>query len=154
MTEVRLRPLEADEFPAWRATFVAGWAEDLRATTGAGEDAARRLAEAGTDAALPQGPATPGQLLLAIVAGERDVGALWLSLGDAGHAHISDIAVDAPHRGRGVGRRALELAEDEARRAGATTIGLNVFAHNPRARALYERLGFRQVSTAMAKRLD
>ena len=45
------------------------------------------------------------------------------------------------------------LAEHEAREAGATDLGLNVFADNTVARHLYDRLGYRAVATRMSKKL-
>jgi ribosomal protein S18 acetylase RimI-like enzyme len=61
--------------------------------------------------------------------------------------------IDEPFRGRGLGRLAMTLAEAEARRGGATQLGLNVFAHNRVAWALYERLGYSVVAAQMRKAL-
>jgi predicted GNAT family acetyltransferase len=36
-------------------------------------------------------------------------------------------------------------------RLGGATVGLSVFDHNPAARRLYDRLGYRAVSTSMRK---
>ncbi|MCU1494550.1 MAG: sortase-like acyltransferase [Acidimicrobiaceae bacterium] len=46
------------------------------------------------------------------------------------------------------------LAENLARANGATSIGLNVFAHNRVARDLYSSLGYRETSVQMRKELD
>jgi ribosomal protein S18 acetylase RimI-like enzyme len=48
-------------------------------------------------------------------------------------------------RGQGVGSRLLEAIADEARRRGYAEVRLDVVAGNDRARALYERRGFRAV---------
>ena len=46
-------------------------------------------------------------------------------------------------RGRGIGAAALALAARQARDWGAARLRLEVHHHNPRAKALYTRAGFR-----------
>jgi ribosomal protein S18 acetylase RimI-like enzyme len=46
------------------------------------------------------------------------------------------------------------LAEELARTQGATSIGLNVFAHNVVARELYSSLGYTETSVQMRKGLN
>ncbi len=58
-------------------------------------------------------------------------------------------------RGQGWGRQLLEAAITWARDAGLAWIDLGVFAHNPRARRLYESVGFETVGvTADRYRVD
>jgi ribosomal protein S18 acetylase RimI-like enzyme len=47
----------------------------------------------------------------------------------------------------------MRLAEDQARAAGASQIGLNVFGHNTVARHLYEALGYETTAVLMRKDL-
>jgi ribosomal protein S18 acetylase RimI-like enzyme len=49
-------------------------------------------------------------------------------------------------RGRGVGTRLLDAIAAEARARGYREVRLDVVEENPRARALYERLGYRAVA--------
>ncbi|MEU5684499.1 GNAT family N-acetyltransferase [Streptomyces venezuelae] len=61
------------------------------------------------------------------------------------NAHVRQIqgfVVAEETRGRGVGRRLIRAAMDEARRQGATRITLRVLGHNAPARKLYEAEGF------------
>lgn len=58
------------------------------------------------------------------------------------HGGTLGIGVLASARVRGLGRRLMEAALDEARRQGFERIDLEVFASNPRAIALYASLGF------------
>ena len=67
--------------------------------------------------------------------------------------YVMDIVVAEKHRRRGYGRATMLLAEDVARGHGATYLGLNVFGHNPNARALYESLGYETLSVRMRKSL-
>jgi len=64
---------------------------------------------------------------------------------------VYDIEIDPEHRGRGLGRDTMLLAEEEARLRGRRRIKLNVFARNTVARALYRSLGFEEMAVQMAK---
>lgn len=63
----------------------------------------------------------------------------------SGEGDIQTIAVDAEHRGAGLGRVLMLALIDEARRRGAARLFLEVRADNPVARALYASLGFVEV---------
>jgi len=53
-------------------------------------------------------------------------------------------------RGRGLGTELLRAAAEHVRDAGADTLALEVLESNPRARRLYDRLGFRTVERLLA----
>ncbi|MGB4827423.1 MAG: GNAT family N-acetyltransferase [Paracoccaceae bacterium] len=58
-------------------------------------------------------------------------------------AFVTDLWVDASHRGTGLGRTLLARVRDKvAARWGATFLRLNYYADNPGAAAFYARLGF------------
>ena len=59
---------------------------------------------------------------------------------------MDGIFVDADARGQGVGTALLTAIKDEARRTGMREVQLDVIDTNPRARALYEREGFRVIA--------
>jgi ribosomal protein S18 acetylase RimI-like enzyme len=63
--------------------------------------------------------------------------------GEPGLGWVYDLTIDKTYRRRGHGRRAMELAEDLARRHKLTSMGLNVFTANEPARRLYQELGYR-----------
>ncbi len=85
------------------------------------------------------------------------MGWLWLALqhprGDPGVGFIYNIVVDESFRGRGYGREAMQLAEEEAKRRGLHALALNVFGHNRIAWDLYLSLGYRETSVRMKKDL-
>jgi ribosomal-protein-alanine N-acetyltransferase len=64
--------------------------------------------------------------------------------GVAGSPYVKSIIVADPFRGRGIGASLMEFAEDLFRHE-ARHIFLCVSSFNTRARAFYERLGFRAV---------
>jgi GNAT superfamily N-acetyltransferase len=85
-----------------------------------------------------------------------DVGFLWIGPYPDDRANamwVWSVAVEERHRGRGLGRAAMLLAEDEARRRGATELGLNVFGFNDVAIGLYHSLGYETSSVQMRKLL-
>lgn len=57
-------------------------------------------------------------------------------------AHLQELYVAPPLRGRGIGRALLEATIAAAREAGATGIDLNTGETDTAARALYESMGF------------
>lgn len=68
---------------------------------------------------------------------------LLLDLGShRGLFYLDVLAVDASCRGQGIGSRLLEETEAEARRQGYASVVLDVVDENPRARKLYESVGF------------
>jgi ribosomal protein S18 acetylase RimI-like enzyme len=83
------------------------------------------------------------------VGGRLRGGVLW-ALGrevDNERFLIDGICVARVHRGKGVGTRLLAALYQEAAERGYGTIRLDVIDDNFRARALYERQGFRAVRT-------
>lgn len=64
--------------------------------------------------------------------------------GVVGSPYLATIAVAEPWRGRGVGQDLITFVEDHFRPS-ARHLFLCVSSFNPRARALYERVGFTQV---------
>lgn len=61
---------------------------------------------------------------------------------------VDGLCVSREARGRGVGSRLVEAICDEARARGYAEVRLDVIDTNWRARALYERLGFRMIAEA------
>ena len=86
----------------------------------------------------------------------RAVGALWLMVNldsPRPSGFILDLEIDEPYRRKGYGRAAMLELERLARGMGLRQLGLNVFAHNAGARALYESLGYGLGSLNMLKDL-
>lgn len=60
-------------------------------------------------------------------------------------SYLEALAVGSRYRGQGIGTLLLEQCFEESRKAGKREISLHVVDTNPRARQLYERMGFRIV---------
>jgi GNAT superfamily N-acetyltransferase len=71
----------------------------------------------------------------------------WFSRPRAQEVRISAIAVSGAARGKGVGSLLLERVFACAKQAGCRAVVLEVVDTNPRARKLYEQLGFAAIRT-------
>ena len=112
------------------------------------EDGEVRLDPAAAERALRQLLALPeaGAVWLAEVGGEA-VGYLAVTWGfsleyHGRDAYIDELYVAPAHRGRGIGREALELADAACRSRGIRALHLEVERANVRAEALYRQAGF------------
>jgi ribosomal protein S18 acetylase RimI-like enzyme len=151
----RLRPLCDDEVAEYLPHLRTTYATELTEHLFLDAEAAAARAERSAAEAFPNGVAAPGHWLFAVEDGEGTrVGVLWLGEpydGEPDALWVYDIEIDPDHRGRGLGRDTMLLAEAEARRLGRNRIKLNVFARNAVARALYLSLGFEEMSVQMSK---
>ena len=135
---------------------MRGYAADkVRAGAWSQAEAEGRAAR-DVDELLPEGPATRGHFLYAIKDDSTgaDVGTVWFALRNSGvgpSVWIYDIIINENVRRRGYASRTLELVEDRARALGAKSVELHVFGHNHGARALYEKVGYKEMSITMAK---
>lgn len=64
---------------------------------------------------------------------------------EAGDYYVGHLGVALQWRGQGLGTALVEWFIAQARRRGCPRVALDVAVDNPRAQALYERLGFRVV---------
>jgi ribosomal protein S18 acetylase RimI-like enzyme len=154
--EVRLREMTPDEFAAFRARAVAGYAQAHVESGDWSPDRAQHLAAEETDSLLPDGLDTAGMLLVCAETEEHGVvGRAWVALEHAekSGAWIYDIEIEEEHRGKGLGRALLRGVERLARERGVDAVGLNVFADNRPARALYAAEGYQTTSLHMRKTL-
>ena len=154
---LRLRPITAEEFPAFVVASKACYAEGIEIHGGQTHEAAQRKAEEDFPAVLPAGLSTPGHHIFVVEADGEPVGRLWLAereMAGRRSMFVYDITIDPEQQGRGYGRAAMRLAEDEARARGIGRIELNVFGGNHVARGLYRSMGYVETSAQMAKVLD
>ena len=148
---LQLRPMEEEAFVSWLPLLQDGYAEDLVRDYGMSVEKARAQAVAEID-----GHRSAEHSVFVIEVEREPVGHLWLvERRDAYEPTlvVYDIDVDASYRGRGYGRAAMVIAEEEARRRGLTRIALHVGARNDGARNLYRSLGFEENEIAMSKSL-
>lgn len=154
--ESGLRPMTGEHYRAWlvrdRAQLVA-----LMTADGVRPERAAEEAYRAQRALLPGGPATPGMAFHRLLHRGASVGTLWLRLDGAplpgADAWVYAVEVAGQYRGRGHGRRLMRAAERLCHEAGRQVLGLNVYAGNTPARALYESLGYRPAEYLLGKPL-
>jgi GNAT superfamily N-acetyltransferase len=154
---VTIRPMRDDEFGDWLPKARSGYAIEMVQNGGVSPDAARAKAAADTRRTFPGGRPSPDQSVFVIEADGAPVGELWLAerRGDleGDNLWVFNLRIDEVQRGRGYGRAAMLLAEDEARRRGLSRVALNVFGGNRTARNLYQSLGYEENAITMIKTL-
>jgi ribosomal protein S18 acetylase RimI-like enzyme len=154
-----IRPLRDDEYGDWRRLSRERYADDMVENGGFTPEDAREKSEKDFALTMPDGLATPGQHVFAVEAPDGDVvGHVWLGerqTRDEGRvAFVYEIRLDEQQRGKGYGRNAMLLLEDEARSLGLDRIELNVFGGNAVARGLYRSIGYEERAVTMGKRLS
>ena len=154
---VTLHEMTDAEYDRWREHSVESFAADVARTTGRPLEATRIRARAQFEGWMPAGRATAGMWLLTIrdERGEA-VGTMWFGPHPdrPTAAFLYDIEIVEDRRGSGLGRAAMVEMERLVAAAGFGEIGLNVFGFNTGAQRLYASLGYRVLSTQMAKRLS
>jgi GNAT superfamily N-acetyltransferase len=151
-----LRRLREDELSAFRESSERGYVESIEHAGGMTRELAVEKARRDFDALWPDGRPVPGQLFYAIEKDGERVGYLWLAERDNQGRRVVwvyDVEIDEPHRGRGLGRQAMLLAEEETRALGLSRIELNVFGGNEVARNLYRSLAYEELAVWMGKDL-
>ena len=150
-------PPHPDEFAAWNAHQIREYAREKVANGSWSEREAPARAKAENKTLLPQGFATNGHHIRRIE--DQDTGNLiawiWVALATEGPpdlAWLFDIETLPEHRGQGLGRSVMQLAEAEA--LGCTRLGLHVFATNKVAHHLYESCGYQVTDLSMVKALE
>ncbi|MGX9346197.1 MULTISPECIES: GNAT family N-acetyltransferase [unclassified Microbacterium] len=151
-----LRDMDPSRLPAWIDRSRDAYADELMAA-GEAPDVARENAQKSVERAFPDGQLVAGHRVFDVVEGDEVVGWLWIGPDpspDDTAWWVWDIQIHEAHRGRGLGRAAMQLGEEHARSQGARSIGLNVFGSNTAARRLYTSLGFEISAIRMHKTLD
>jgi ribosomal protein S18 acetylase RimI-like enzyme len=155
--DVKLRPMRNDEFADWLPQMRDDYARSMIEEGGVSPESASQRAAAQTEQLFPGERPSAEQLVFVVEADGEAVGELWLADRDdvlQRCLFVYQIHIAEAHRGRGCGKAAMLLAEEEARRRGIDRLALNVFGRNTVARRLYRSLGYDENAIAMSKALD
>lgn len=142
LTAYELRPATAADGEFLYALHRESLGAAIEATWGPWDDALQRN--------FHRAWFVPEQVELVVVDGEP-AGMLEVRPPVDGVVYLSRLELSASTRGRGVGTAVITDVITQARAAGATYVELDVLEQNPRARALYERLGFTLIAAAPPK---
>jgi GNAT superfamily N-acetyltransferase len=150
---MEFREKSREELAAWLPTMWENYINERR-DAGENMDSLRHEVAAQHELLFPGGELADGQHVMTIVAGEIEVGTIWLGrplTGSTDSWVIYGIDIDRHLRSQGYGRAAMATAEGWALEHGGTRLALNVFATNAAARGLYDSLGYQVFSTSMFK---
>jgi ribosomal protein S18 acetylase RimI-like enzyme len=145
-----------DEFASWLPRTRQAYAANIARTSRLSAEQALAKVGSETEALFPRGRPSAEQSVFVIEADGEPVGQLWVAeRGDetGRYLWVYLVHVEEKHRGRGYGRAAMTLAEEEARRRGLDLVGLNVFSANTVARDLYQSLGYEEIDIQMRKQI-
>ncbi|HEY5454974.1 MAG TPA: GNAT family N-acetyltransferase [Acidothermaceae bacterium] len=152
---VTLQPMSPEEIGPWLEQSKADHIAD-RIDTGEDPETAEGITDAIAERLFPGGVPAAGQYVFLVTEDALPVGSVWTGAGYEGPPDVWflwSIEIDVAARGHGLGRHAVRLAEEFARKSGATKLELNVFGNNSVARSLYESLGYRITTIQMSKLL-
>ncbi|HEU5216876.1 MAG TPA: GNAT family N-acetyltransferase [Gaiellaceae bacterium] len=153
---VQLRPMRDDEFDTWLPQAQEFYARSMIEDGDVPPEAANAKAVADIKHLFPGRRPSAEQLVFVVEADGEPVGDLWLAEREDTMQpclFVYGIRVGEAHRGKGYGKAAMLLAEEEARRRGIGRVALNVFGRNTVARSLYRSLGYDENAVAMSKTL-
>ncbi len=136
-----LVPMTDAEFDDFVSGQVEEYAGEL-AAAGMTEEAAAKQSREQMAQLIPDGLASPGMHFFTARVGDEGVGSLWLCTLEP-MAFVYDVVVEESQRRKGYGAAIMNAGAIWSRDQGHAVLGLNVFAHNPGARALYDKLGYR-----------
>jgi ribosomal protein S18 acetylase RimI-like enzyme len=158
MTEetIEFRKLSRKEFSKYRKVRFEDYAQDIARNYNRPIDDVRVEVKKQVKQILNHGLSTQGHFLYNILerkSGEA-VGLVWFKVDEVKKsAFLYDILIHETYRGKGCGKKTLELLETKLRRMGIMQLGLHVFGHNQVAIKLYKTQGFYTASLNMQKDL-
>jgi len=159
---IQLRPIRPEEFKDYQDYFVADYAAEIHSNYGTSALEAERRAQADLDEAFPNGVPIANHCLMAIdTLSDHDsqiapyrVGFLWYELTlTERRCFIMDFYIAPDHRSAGLGSEAMNALEAMLISQNIHSLQLRVAHDNPRALALYPRLGFNITGINLAKHL-
>jgi RimJ/RimL family protein N-acetyltransferase len=152
---IKLAPMNEEQYIRFLDAAIKNYADDkVKARTWAKNEALEK-SQLEFSTLLPNGIATDDHVLFSVENDGQQIGILWLHIRNKNNekqAFIYDIELFEEERGKGFGKATMAALDDYANQVGIKKIGLHVFAHNPRAIALYEKCGYETTDISMSKR--
>ena len=152
MARLLLQRMSDTDVASFPSVQIEEYTRQIEEYAGWSAEDARGKAERDMALTFPEGRALPGHHLFHLVdeASNERVGILWYRQDERG-LWLFQVTIEDSRRGEGLGREAMALLEEEARRLGAPRIELNVFGGNQAARSLYRSLGYSEDAVTMSK---
>ena len=153
---IEFRQMSQEEYFKYSVPQLESYAQDIARNFKRPIDEVRIEAKEQVNRVLKEGLSTQGHFLFNVIerkTGET-VGHIWYNVErDKRHAFLYDILIHKLYRGKGYGRKTLQLLEAKLRDMGITQLGLHVFADNQGAINLYKKQDYYTASFNMQKDL-
>ncbi len=148
--------MSQQEFSKYSEPQLESYAQDIARNFKRPIDEVRIEAKEQVNRILKDGLSTQGHFLFNVIdkkTGET-VGHIWYNVEkDKKRAFLYDILIHNRYRGKGYGRKTLQLLEAKLRDMGIKQLGLHVFGDNQVAINLYKRQDYYTTSFNMQKEL-
>lgn len=153
---IKLAPMDQKTFEAYYERSLKDYADEHIRAGSWGVDEAPQKAREQFAQLLPDGLASKNHFLFSVKHDKESIGILWLYVtpkNQEKQAFIYDVELEEGQRGNGYGKATMNALDEYAKAEGITQIRLHVFAHNKRAIALYEKMGYEMTNHYMLKKL-
>lgn len=153
---MKLVKMNQADYEHWAPRSQSGYADDKMKANNLTRAEADEIAAKDFQRFLPDGLQSKDNYLYTMKSDEGNVGYIWFCVRgpqDNRKAFICDIVVEEHSRGKGYGRKAMILLEEEVKSLNLKEIGLHVFGFNETAIGLYQSLGYLTTDLVMAKQL-
>ena len=151
---IEFRKMTQEEFARFHEDNLEGYAQDIARAFKRPIEGERVRAKEQVTGLLPKGVDTEGHYLFNAIdtkSGNK-VGNVWINIDEAkSRAFLYDIVVDEPFRGKGYGRKIMNLMEKMLKEMKISSVELHVFAYNTVAINLYKTQGYNTASFNMQK---
>lgn len=147
-----LSKMTENQFEDYLEFAIPDYAKDKIESGTWKEEEALDLAKESYQKYLPQGVATPNEILYAINLENTHIGFMWLHYDSKKpeYAFIYDFIIMDDYQGKGYGQEAMNLMLDTVKELGGSRLSLHVFGHNKRALHVYEKVGFQITDYSMS----
>jgi GNAT superfamily N-acetyltransferase len=149
--------MDQAEFDSWSVDSRDRYARDKMKANGLTSAEAKDIAQKDFDRILPDGLRSKDNYLYCLVSeSEVTVGYLWYCLRGAENnrmAWLCEIVLKPEFRGKGYGKSAMQLFEEDVKVKGVGKTGLHVFSFNEPAVKLYKSMGYSTTDLSMQKSL-
>lgn len=151
---IKFSKMTKEEFEIYRAKLIKSYAATLANNMRRSLEAAMVMSEQQIEGLLKDGVDTKDHYVFNVVdnVSSEKVGILWVNIKpEEKRSFIFDIEIMSQHQGKGYGKATLNELEVFMKEMGIKQIGLNVFADNTIAKALYEKSGYAVTNMNMVK---
>ena len=151
---LELKPMNQDQYNNYITYSKNNYAQEIIKSRGIGIEEATQITNKEFDALLSDGLKSKNQYLYTIENNENEnIGIMWFS-SQSNHGdnelYLFDVEVNKEYRGKGYGRKSMDLLESKVKEFNMHTISLHVFLHNKIAYSLYNKIGYKEVKRGKA----